>query len=121
VLIFQLVVTNSAGVASSPASVSVTVNPVATDTVTITSVEYRTGKQRLIVQASTTAAPIAHLTMQAYDVNGTPQGSVQPLTWDPTLAVYAVTLVGVPLPTRVNVFSDRGGTATSPVTKLRAN
>jgi hypothetical protein len=75
-LTFQLIVTNGAGVASAPDTV--TVNPVLTDTVLISLVEYRTTKFRLTVDATSSATgriPAPVLTMQAYDKNGAPHVS----------------------------------------------
>ncbi|HYL81159.1 MAG TPA: hypothetical protein VEU07_10135, partial [Candidatus Acidoferrum sp.] len=119
-LTFSLVVTNAAGVASAPSFVTVTVNPVATDTVTISLVEYRRSNQRLTVNAGSTAStavPPANLTMQAFDANGVAQGPPQLMTLSGGL--YVVVISGVPQPTSVKVTSDHGGSATSGITRLR--
>jgi hypothetical protein len=119
VLTFQLVVTNANGVSSPPAFMTVTVYPVVRDTVTITLVEYRTGKQRLIVNAVTDASPpgVAVLTAQPFDANGNAQGPAQVMTF--SLGIYAIDVVGAVLPTTVQVRSNYGGSASSPVTRLR--
>jgi hypothetical protein len=110
---FTLVVTNAAGTQSVPATTTVTVtNPaVAKDIVTIASVEYRKDKQRLTVTASSNNLA-AQLTLKGYaglpDTPLTIQGGV------PTAI-----LVGVPQPTTVTVVSNFGGSATSPITRLR--
>jgi hypothetical protein len=117
VLTFQLIVTNSSGVSSAPATVTITVNPVASDVVAISLVEYRTSKQRLTVDATSSASPTARLTMQAFDAAGNPQGPPQNMPW--TGALYEVILVGAQQPATVRVTSDHGGTATSAITRLR--
>ena len=119
VLTFQLVVTNGNGVASVPATVSIAVNPVATDVVAISLVEYRIAKQRLTVDATSTA-PLgtARLTMQAFDRNGNPQGAPQNMPFIGG-GIYEVILVGAPQPTTVRVTSNFGGSATSGITRLR--
>lgn len=121
VLGFQLTVANVGGVPSSPASVTVKVNPVATDSVTIGLVEYRTSKSRMQVDASSTTLPAgtAILTMQAFDANGK-QLLGGPMNMPYIGAgVYSVVVVGATQPTTVKVTSDHGGSATSGITKLR--
>jgi K319-like protein len=117
VLTFQLVVTNSSGTSSGPATVNITVNPTASDTVSISLVEYRTTKSRLTVDATSSASPGAKLTMQAFDGSGNPQGPPQNMPW--TGALYEVILVGAAQPTTIRVTSDNGGSATSGITRLR--
>jgi hypothetical protein len=117
VLTFQLIVTNNNGVSSAPASVSITANPVASDVVAISLVEYRTSKQRLTVDATSSASPTAKLTMQALDASGKAQGPPQNMPW--TGALYEVILVGAAQPATVRVTSDHGGTATSAIIRLR--
>lgn len=116
-LTFQLIVTNSSGTSSSPSTVVITVNPTASDTVSVSLVEYRTTKLRLTVDASSSASPGAKLTMQAFDANGKAQGPPQNMPW--TGALYEVILVGAPQPTTIKVTSDHGGTASSGITRLR--
>jgi K319-like protein len=123
VVTFNLVVTDSLGAVSAPASVWVTVSAVA-DTVNILSVEYRTNKTRLIVQATSSlqppfvANPPVALTMQPFDSTGKAMTSPQPMTWDPTLNLYSVTQLGGQ-PTSVKVLSNYGGSQTSGITRLR--
>jgi hypothetical protein len=120
-LVFQLVVKNGLGQVSTADTVNVTVNPVLTDIVTISLVEFRTTKNRLTVDAASTAQtaiPSAQLTMQAFDASGKPQGPPQPMPFIGG-GVYEVILQGAPLPTTVKVTSDHGGSATSGITKLR--
>ena len=117
VLTFQLIVTNSNGASSAPASTTVTANPIAADAVAISLVEYRTSKQRLTVDATSSASPTARLTMQAFDAAGKPLGAAQNMPW--TGALYEVILVGAAQPASVKVTSDHGGTATSAITRLR--
>ncbi|MCU1218817.1 MAG: hypothetical protein JWN42_14 [Candidatus Angelobacter sp.] len=117
VLTFQLIVTNNSGTSSPPATVTISVNPTSSDTVAISVVEYRTSKQRLLVDATSSASPGAKLTMQAYDAAGKPQGAAFTMTW--TGAVYEVILVGAPQPATIKITSDHGGTASSGITRLR--
>jgi hypothetical protein len=120
VLAFQLVVTDSAGGISAPASVTVTVNPVASDVVGITLVEYRQGKQRLTVNATSTAStavPPAVLSVQAFDAKGVAQGPAQKMILSG--GIYSIIEVGVPQPATVKVTSDHGGSAVSGITRLR--
>jgi hypothetical protein len=120
----SLVATNSAGVASAPVNISVTVQPIP-DTVTITSVVYRIGKQRLDVTAtSSVISPNVVLTLQPYQtMNGTildpgPAG----IMVNTGGGLYTLTLVGVPEPANgaiLTVKSNLGGSNSSQVTKLR--
>jgi hypothetical protein len=123
VLTFELAVTDAAGVASAATTVTVTVNPVAADVVAITLVEYRKGKQRLTVNATSTAStavPPAVLKVQAFDAAGNPQlGTLTPQTMTLSGGVYSIILVGVPQPATVKVTSDHGGVASSGITRLR--
>jgi len=109
---FQVVATNSAGATSAPEFTTVTINPAA-DTVTVTSAEYRTGKQRVILTAtSSVISPSVVLTLQPYL---TEQG----ITFDPTSlgsvftntggGIYTLTLVGAPAPA-----CNLGGTYATP-------
>ncbi len=118
---FSVVATNAAG-ASAPEFTTVTVNPTA-DAVTIASAEYRTGKQRLILNAtSSIVSPSVILTLDPYvTTTGT--------TFDPATlgnvftnnggGLYIITLVGAPQPGAGNVLrvrSNLGGV--SPLTAL---
>jgi hypothetical protein len=88
VIQLTITATNSAGVVSASEFTSVTVKPLP-DLITPLSGEYRTGKQRLIVTASTTNAN-ATLTLQSYrcEVNAAPCVQTSPGVWmynpDPT-------------------------------------
>jgi len=117
----SIVATNTAGVPSAAEFTSVTINPLP-DAVVITSAEYRTGKQRLIINAtSSVVSPNVVLTLQPYvTVSGT--------TFTPTATLtnnggglYTLTLVGVPEPAvppaaPLQVTSNLGGA--SPFTAL---
>ncbi|HSB79258.1 MAG TPA: hypothetical protein VLM91_10735, partial [Candidatus Methylomirabilis sp.] len=119
-LTFSLVATDSANVASAASSVTVTVNPVVSDTVGIGLVQYRISKQRLTINASSsasTAIPPAVLTAQAFDANGVAQGP--PRTMTLSAGIYILDILGVPQPAKVVVTSDHGGSATSGITSLR--
>ncbi|HSB72857.1 MAG TPA: hypothetical protein VLT62_26325 [Candidatus Methylomirabilis sp.] len=121
VLTFQLTVSNGS-TTSAPALVTVTVNPVASDSVTISLVEYRTAKRRLTVDATTTAVgrtPAPVLTMQAFDGSGNPQGNPVVMPFVGGAIGYEVILVGVAQPASVKVTSSYGGVATSGLTRLR--
>lgn len=66
VINLTITATNSANVVSAPALTTVSVNPLP-DTVTITSAEYRTSKQNLIINAtSSVVSPNVVLTLQPY-------------------------------------------------------
>lgn len=104
-------------VSSAPVSTTVTVNPLP-DAVAITTTEYRTSKQRLVITAtSSVVSPNVVLTLQPYV---TTSGS----TFDPTAlgatftnnggGLYTLTLVGAPEPaippaTPLVVSSNLGG------------
>jgi PKD domain len=110
---FTLVVNN--GFVSSVAAITtVTVNTAGPDTIQFTVVEYRIGKQRLTVTASdsiTDGTPI--LSLMGY---GGPSGLVMPFAGG---GLYTIILTGVPQPASVTVNSSLGGTATSPILKVR--
>jgi hypothetical protein len=101
VLQFQVTATNSAGATSAPEFTSVTITP-PVDNVAITSAEYRTGKQRLILTAtSSIISPSVVLTLQPYVTTAgilfdpTSLGSVFTNTGG---GLYTLTLVGAPEP-----------------------
>jgi immunoglobulin I-set domain protein len=113
---FNVVATNTAGVSSVPVATQVTVNP-QPDAITIASAEYRTGLQRLIVNAnSSVISPNVILKLQPYL---TEAGT----TYNPDPAaggggnvltnngggLYIITLVGVPRPA-----CNLGGTYATP-------
>lgn len=115
-LAFTLTVRNTGG-ASTTVGTVVPVNP-SSDAVTITAVEYRTGKQRLTINATDTLISPT-LVLTAYPpVDGT-------ANWTPTTmqnlggGLYQLVLVGVQQPSSVTVKSALGATATSTVTRLR--
>lgn len=122
VITLTITAKNSAGVSSAPVITTVTVNPLA-DSITISIAQYRTGKQRLDMTAtSTVISPNVVLTLQPYI---TAQGTL----FTPTGAtftntgggIYTITLVGVPEPAippakPLTVKSNLGGT--SPATAL---
>jgi hypothetical protein len=106
----------SNGFVSSVAAITtVTINTAGADTVIITVAEYRTGKSRLTVTATssiTDGTPI--LKLMGYGVNGS--GVEMGFLGG---GVYTVVLTGVPQPATVRVDSSLGGTQTSPLTKVR--
>jgi hypothetical protein len=124
---------------SAPEFTTVTVTPPA-DTITITSVEYRIGKQRLIINAtSNVVSPTDVLTLQPYLTRTgtifTPSGTTGVFTNNGG-GLYILTLVGAQppacrttatpyatpctiLPPPIVVKSSLGGTGTSEVTKIR--
>ncbi|MBZ5536077.1 MAG: PKD domain-containing protein [Acidobacteriia bacterium] len=130
VLQFQVTATNSAGVSSSPASTSVTVNP-APDAVIITSAVYRISKQRLDLTASSSViSPNIILTLQPYVTTSgatfDPRslGSTANILTNNGGGLYIMTLVGAPEPavppaTPLTVTSNIGGRGTSGLTLIR--
>jgi len=118
----QAIATNSAGISSSPVTMNVTVNPIP-DVVALTGVEYRAGKQRLTLTATTTVvSPKVVLTMDPY--MSTAGNLVVPGAVGILLnnggGLYTLDLVGFPEPLNViTVRSSLGGSATSSVTRLR--
>jgi hypothetical protein len=117
VLVFSIVATNAANVSSAPATTTVTVIPPA-DTVTITNAEFRTGKQRVILTASSSLVdPNVILTLQPYlTTTGTifdPAGIGNTFT-NTGGGLYTITVVGAPEPavppaTPLTVKSSAGG------------
>ena len=108
VLVFRLDVVNKNGAGLKTSAIAtVVVNPQA-DGVTITAVEYRSGKQRLTVNVTDT---VTTGTLPVLTLKGQ-------LTWTDTVmqnlggGLYQVVLVGVPLPPSVTVSSSLGGAAT---------
>jgi hypothetical protein len=120
VLWFTLTVTNSLCVSSAPDVTTVTVQPIP-DTITITLVEYRAGKQRLTVNAtSSVVSPNLDLTLQPYTSTSGATVAGGAMT-NLGAGNYQIVLVGVPQPnaTGVTVTSNLGGNRTSPITRLR--
>jgi hypothetical protein len=114
---FSVVATNTAGQSSAPEVTAVTVTPPA-DTVAITNAEYRTGKQRLILTAtSSVVSPTIDLTLAPY-VTSTgavfdPAGTGNTFT-NAGGGNYTLTVVGVPEPaipsaTPLTARSSAGG------------
>jgi hypothetical protein len=108
--------------ASVPALVTVTVFG-GTDAITITAAEYRTGKQRLTVSATSSLA-----TAQLYLLDPTQPApascAVTPLPsacipMTIQAGIPTAVLVGVAQPASVTVVSNLGGKATSPLLKVR--
>jgi len=112
VLGFTLTVNNGL-LSSTPALVTVTVNPNVADTVTITVAEYRVSQQRLTVTASSSVVdgtPV--LTLLGFGTNGV----VMPFVGG---GLYTVVLSGVAQPATVTVSSSLGGIKTSALTRIR--
>ncbi|HET9555391.1 MAG TPA: hypothetical protein VFP50_20670 [Anaeromyxobacteraceae bacterium] len=117
---FQLAVTNGV---TAPVVVTMTVTVRAPDVVTITSVVYRTGAQRLTVTATSSAPANSGVTMSLHIGTPAPAGTtVQMTSLGGTPLTFTATLTGTPNPDPtggVTVTSSLGGTATSLVTRLR--
>jgi predicted phosphodiesterase len=94
------------------ATVTITVNPVASDVVTIIKAEYRTRRRKLTVQATSSQGSVAVLTV--FDATMTEIGT---MTYDAEGDQYQLRLTGVADPgATITVESDLGGSATAPVT-----
>jgi hypothetical protein len=139
---------NSAGVASTPITTTVTV----TDVFSITAAEYRSNKKRLIVNVTdNTIDPTIQIFLQPYrcEVAAAPCVQTAPGVWtyDPNPAnggvgnlftggaggLYVIDVVGVPAPAcnlnanystpcgvvAVSALSSKGGTASSVITRIR--
>jgi hypothetical protein len=104
-LTFSITARNTAGVTSAPVTATVTINPAA-DQVSVTTAQYRTGKQRLDLSVtSSVISPTVILTLQPYAIEG--GGIYNP---DPAAGgggnvltnngagLYTMTLVGAPRP-----------------------
>jgi hypothetical protein len=98
--------TASDGTASSaPATVSLTVKP-QTDVVTIVTATWTRKTKSLLVEATSSAAPAAALTVQNYNAL---------MTYSPTTGRYVHTRTISTKPATVTVTSNLGGTATKAV------
>ena len=98
--------TASDGTASSaPATVSLTVKP-QTDSVTIVTATWTRKTKGLLVEATSSAAPAAALTVQNYNA---------PMTYLATTGRYVYTRTTSTKPATVTVTSNLGGTATKAV------
>lgn len=98
----------------------VTVNPTV-DTITITSVTYRTGKAELTVNA-TDNTPNVQLTCTLNVINpatGQDWTGVMGPTSPPEPGSYTIIFTGVTQPTLVTITSNAGGKATSGVTQVK--
>jgi hypothetical protein len=101
-------------------NVSVVVNPIQ-DVVTITSAVYRTSKGSLQVNV-TDITPGIKLTCTLDLINpatGKPWTAVLGPTNPPVQGNYTVTFTGINQPTKVTVTSSAGGSASTPVTRVR--
>ncbi len=123
---FQVVATNSAGVASAPEFTNVTVNPTA-DQIAITSAVYRFGKQRLDITATdSVVGPNVVLTLAPYLCQSGPTlqcpgGVFNPANLGNTFTntgngLYTITIVGVPEP--ACNLPNPGGNINSPCTEV---
>ena len=107
VLTFVLTAQNSGG-RTAVSSTTVTVNPTA-DLVIVTSVEYRTGKSRLTVNATdNVVSPTLRLFLEAQPAINLPRTQMQNLGG----GLYQLIFTGVGQPTSVTVTSDLGGVGT---------
>lgn len=117
VLNFQVSAKDSAGAAATPVTTSVTVKPLP-DALSITLAEYRTGKSRLTVNAtSSVISPNVVLTLQPYT---TTTGTVfDPASIGATLTnngggLYIIDMVGAPQPASGLVVKSNLGGASAP-------
>jgi hypothetical protein len=110
---FSVAATTGQGAAAT-SSVTITVTQAVPASVTLTNTEYRTSKQRLIINATTTDATVTSMQLQPYQ---TEAGTVfDPATLGSNLTVslvapgtFALTLVGAPAPA-----CNLGGTYATP-------
>jgi len=145
-LSFTVQVCNPAGCNSASVNVTVT-SAVATDQVSITSAEYRTGQKRLIINATESViSPTVVLTVQPYrcETNAAPcvngiynpdpaAGGVGNVMTNQGGGLYIITMVGAPAPAcklggtyatpctqvPIKVQSSTGGVGTSALTRIR--
>ena len=101
----SLTATNTAPLTSAAVTIVVTINPPAVgDTVLITSAEYRTGKQRLIINATSNAAGPVTLKLQPYLTttgaiyNPAPSAGGLGDTFTFAAGVYILDITGAPAP-----------------------
>jgi uncharacterized protein (DUF2062 family) len=94
------------------ATTTVTVNPIA-DAVTITAVEYRTGKSRLTVNVTDSViSPNLVITLTGPSFPATPMQNLGG-------GLYQLVLVGVTMPASVTATSQLGGSATAASSTFR--
>ena len=135
---------NSANISSTPVTVPVTINPLP-DNLTITSAEYRTGKQRVLVNVtSSVISPNVDMFLQPYVCNqpssqcNGPGGTFDPAGLGNKFqntggGLYVIDLVGAPPPAcgnpagytdpctirAITIKSNLNGTASSVLTRIR--
>ena len=95
---------------SNVATVTISVTVPQADTVTISSATYAKRKSQLSVQATSSAAPAAQLTVFADD------GRSWPMAYKAKTKTYALTATTSPAPSSVTVRSSAGGSASKTVT-----
>ena len=111
VITFGLVVRNTGNLVAQ-ATTTVTVNPIA-DAVTITAVEYRTGKSRLTVNVTDSViSPNLVITLTGPSFPATPMQNLGG-------GLYQLVLVGVTMPASVTATSQLGGSATAASSTFR--
>jgi hypothetical protein len=91
---------------SVPATVTITLTSPTSDTVTIRSATYTLKSKTLLVQATSSAAPTAKLTLVGFGA----------MTYNSKTKLYTYQAKVSPAPASVTVTSDRGGTAYKEVT-----
>jgi hypothetical protein len=95
---------------SNVATVTISVTVPQTDTVTISSATYTKRRSQLSVQATSSAAPTAQLTVYVAD------GRSWPMSYTSKTKTYALTATTSPAPPSVTVRSTAGGSASKTVT-----
>jgi len=121
----SLTATNTAPLTSAAVTVVVTINPPAVgDTVLITSAEYRTGKQRLIINATSNAPGPVTLRLQPYLTttgsiyNPAPSAGGLGDTFTLTAGVYILDITGAPAPACGNAAGYQTPCPTKPMDVL---
>lgn len=113
---YRFTATNSAAQTTTVDTV-VTVNP-QSDIITITAVQYRTGKARLTINASDNVIGGGLLLSAFWTDSSHVEHALGPMQ-DLGGGLWSIVTQGVPMPTSVRVTSNFGGSATSPVTQVR--
>jgi len=121
----SLTATNTAPLTSAAVTVVVTINPPAVgDTVLITSAQYRTGKQRLIINATSNAPGPVTLRLQPYLTttgsiyNPAPSAGGLGDTFTLTAGVYILDITGAPAPACGNAAGYQTPCPTKPMDVL---
>jgi hypothetical protein len=121
----SLTATNTAPLTSAAVTVVVTINPPPVgDTVLITSAEYRIGKQRLIINATSNAPGPVTLTLQPYLTttgaiyNPAPSAGGLGNTFTLTAGVYILDITGAPAPACGNAAGYQTPCPTKPMDVL---